>query len=480
MTVTAELPAILVEADVITVNLFGTVLVRNLCRHADLHRLTHEVFNASDRYLSEEFAPHRVEAEAAARRAASSEGRCAESVSYEVVYNGLADLMQLDAETTNRLAQAELEAEAAVLRPNPRGVRLVKLLADQGKLIVVLCSSYLPRTFLFDCFEATGISHLSALLAPTSDDTPLSGYDPCTVLAERFRGQSIVHIGRVADVEVACGHGMAVLDIPDAISDFRSQQGPAAVLNGPSVFQRLDLNGYRVRNVQRSMVNAIIAHRFTQLPTASEAYALGYGALGPMLAAFVQWLHRAALESACSRLCFSEPMEGLVASAYRSWWVDAGLPSTDTRDRAFRTGIVSLGWGNGGESPMSSPADSESAGQPDFNLFFGLSPERSPRLAATPLAAFIDGGRESQRPLYRELVAPFAPVLERLLSAPGNLEWAELQRGASDFVDAHRAAVAGLPTTVAILDGPTACENMAGALSSPTPAAARILGLWHR
>jgi len=478
--VTADLPMRLAEADVVTVDLLGTVLARNLCRHTDLHRLTQEIFNASDRYLSEEFAPRRVEAEALARKNATHEGQCAAPVTLEDIYENLADLMKLDPETTNRLAEAELEAEAAVLRPDPRGVRLVKLLADQGKPVIALCNSHLPRRFLLQRIEAAGMSQLSDLLISTADGMPHQGWDPWEVLAEQFRGRRIVHIGPADSIRVACSQGIAVFDLPDPIGAFRDQQGPAAVLNGPSVFELLSVNGNRLRNVQRSMVNAVVARRLADQPTCSEGYAFGYGALGPLLVGFVQWLHRAAIQSGCRRLRFSDPLDRLVGTAYRSWWGDMALPSTGARDPTARVGFVNLGWNEGSRSPAPHATVPGCAEEPTVNLSLGLSPEYSSRSSAGTLAAFIDGGRESQSVLYRELVAPYAAVLDCLLVASEDPERVELQRGASDFVGAQRAASAGLPTTVAILDGPTVCENMVIALNSPSSVAARLICLRRR
>ena len=63
-------------------------------------------------------------------------------------------------------------------------------------------------------------------------------------------------------------------------------------------------------------------------PGPSPAYAVGYGAFGPALLGFVQWLHRTATEQDRDHLYFLARDGHVMQRAYEAYWGEQALPTT--------------------------------------------------------------------------------------------------------------------------------------------------------
>jgi hypothetical protein len=91
--------------------------------------------------------------------------------------------------------------------------------------------------------------------------------------------------------------------------------------------------------------------------------------------------------------------------------------------------------------------------------------------------AFIDGRREAHLAIYRSLVEPYAPLLDRLLGPADDLPLSEVQLGALDFTADHGRFTRGLPPTVTMIDRSAACENLIDAVHSSAAAATEVFAL---
>jgi hypothetical protein len=98
------------------------------------------------------------------------------------------------------------------------------------------------------------------------------------------------------------------------------------------------------------------------------------------------------------------------------------------------------------------------------------------------MEAFVGGRLTGQQALFDDLFAADRGFLSAWLGgveptgAPsGALD--DLRRSAVRFVSDFRALTSGMPSTVAIVDDRTACENLVMVLNFPQPDAAGVLGL---
>ena len=503
-----DLQAIVKEADVVSFDLVDTLLVRDICRPIDIHRLSHECFNAtSGRYLTEELAPRRLDAASALQVEAEEAGRCRQSVTFDAIHERMAELMLLDPTTAALLARSELDTERRLLRANPRMLELYAFAVEQGKQIICVSDTYLPRSFLEEVSAEAGITAVSDLLISCETGTSISDGSSWAEIFRRFPERHVVHVGSDGPAAAAAErHGVEVHHVPRATDGYRQQHGPAAALNGPLVFHHLEVDGFRLKNLHRSLLNAPVAHKVMADDVPSAAYMVGYGALGPLMTGFVQWLHRAAGRSGCDSLCFADPDGRFIAHAYRAWWGGAALPShllSGGGSGVGPSGVATDFAGGGGSTRPAAVAigwDSATARwdggvltgrwerPPVAGLCFGVGPVPVPPDDAMPTYAFADGRIEALRSLYDDMLGMSRGFLERCLGTTAALYddasdggsndavlLGAVQQGALDYVTAFRRLTDGLPSTVAVVDRQTACENMVMVLNFPLPQAERVL-----
>ncbi|MGH9101916.1 MAG: hypothetical protein ACRDYD_02880, partial [Acidimicrobiales bacterium] len=104
--------------------------------------------------------------------------------------------------------------------------------------------------------------------------------------------------------------------------------GSAGALHGQRMFEHLETDGSQLKNVHRSLVGGLTAHRLFAGARCTPAYAVGFGAFGPLLLGYVQWLHRAARRAGHDRLYFLARDGRIMLDAYRAFWGADALPGT--------------------------------------------------------------------------------------------------------------------------------------------------------
>ncbi len=484
------------DADVLAIELVGTLVVRDLCRPTDAFRLSQECFNAdSGRYLATELAPIRMSAEAALRHEAERAGRSPSSVGLEAIYARVSDLLLLDPTTTASLVASELETERRLLRVDPVMLELCMGAVGRGAAVVAVGDTHLPAAFLGEVLSDAGATVPSDLLVSCETGTSITEGPLWEDLAGRFDGRSVVHVGTARRAQAAAGqHGIRTCLVPDALEEFRHQRGRGAALNGDIVFRHLGTDGTMLKNVHRSLLNGLVAHREVDgVPgdggdgdLAVTASQVGFGALGPLMTAFVQWVHRAAIRSGCDRLHFAEADGAFLASAYRTWWGDQALATGPTGTEPAAGGgsaVVATGWepaarwwGDGAGSRGAT------ALQPTTRLCFAVGEDGGAPDCDVVTRGFIDARIEDERPLVSDLLERSRGFLERcLVAAPsasttgapsegGDVDLVGvLQQGALEYLARFRRLTERMPSTVSIVDPHTACDPMVAALGSPTP-----------
>ncbi len=474
------------EADAVSIELVGTLLVPAVCRPVDVFRLAQELFNdRSGHYLTDELAPHRVAAEEAARLDAELDGRSPDSVTLAAVYERVGESMALDGSITALLMDAEVEAAGRTLRGDPAMVELVRLAGDEGKPVVGVADTCLPAPVLAGVLAAEGVPPLAEMAVSSESGRSVTEDATWGELTGRLPTRRLVHVGADPAVASAAGrNGVTVTHVTGPLEAFRLQLGATAALDGPRVFRHLEIDGFRLINLHRSMVNALVAGTLAADQGRSAAFAVGYGALGPCVTAFVQWLQRSAERAGCDSLLFEGPGGALVADAYRHWWGGSALPLRDDDGADGRTGspaLVASGWNAGSGRWDGGPEDVATAGtHPAVRLCAALDPSSTVEEGAPPTEAFVDGRRDAQTALFRDLFGTGRGLLEACLAGadrPASAEGpvAEVRKAALEFVVDFSALTEGLPTTVAIIDRRTACENLVMVLNFPTPAATQVL-----
>ncbi|MGH9088572.1 MAG: hypothetical protein ACRDYZ_10780 [Acidimicrobiales bacterium] len=318
------------EADVVAFDLFDTLFVRSVARPRDAFRLAQELLNdRSDWYLTDELAPLRLEAELSLREEAVAAGRSADGVTMDAIYSRVGQMGALPQELTAALMAAELDAERLLLQPTETIV-LLRFAIDQGKDVVAVSDTYLPRGFVAELLAGAGVHGGHELwLSSEHQASKADGSLWASLVASR-RGRDILHFGdnEVSDLIQARAFGIKVVpevNRPDAL---RRGVGSAGALHGQWTFDHLVADGCRLKNVHRSLVAGLAANRLGAAAEESSAGAVGYGAFGPLLLGYVQWLHRAARAAGHDRLFFLARDGRVMQEAYTAHWGSEALPST--------------------------------------------------------------------------------------------------------------------------------------------------------
>jgi hypothetical protein len=466
-------------ADVVSFGL-DTLLVRALCRPSDVYRLAQEHYNAtSGRYLSEELAPWRHEAEWSLRRQADEEGRNPEMVSLADIYARVGALLVLDAGTTAALLAAELTAERRVLRADGRMRERYRRVVATGTPVVVVADTPLPGRFLAGVLEDQGYPAPRGLVV-SGDPATRSADDP---VWDELLGSSpdrvLVQVGAPASVVPEGPWRTETAPVTGPVEAYSLQVGPASALDGPRVFAHLDIDGFRLKNLHRSLLNAQVAVGLSKDPAPSARVAVGYGALGPFLVATVQWLHRTAVGWGRPNLVFDPDDGRFLADAYRGWWGDDALgvrwSGEPAPGDAPAVEVVS-GWNPGTRrwDGGSGPAD----GTPD-RLALAVEPTAAAEEGAGRVDAFVDGRLAGRRSLFDDLFGADRGFLVACLAGGPSSSGAvdDLRRSAVDFVADFGELTSGMPSPVAVVDPGTACENLVMVLNFPQPAAAGVVAL---
>ena len=179
-----DLVAVLKPYDVVSFDIFDTVLYRAVDDPEDVFRLMGSEMGFTD------FRRVRKAAESRARRKKKEHHR-----TREVLLSEIYDLLEREYGIDRSWEQREIEIEKAVLLPNTYMKYVYDELVKNGNTIVFTSDMYLPKSVLEECLARNGYS--------VYDDLFLSNeYGVCKgdgklqlVLLEKYSDKSIVHVG---------------------------------------------------------------------------------------------------------------------------------------------------------------------------------------------------------------------------------------------------------------------------------------------
>ncbi len=319
------------EADVVSFDLFDTLVVRSVARPVDAFRLAHELFNdRTPHYLTDEVAPVRFAAEVALREEAVAAGTSADAVTLEAIYRRTTDLAGLTPEMTSALAEAELAAERLLLRPVTGMVDLLQFSADEGKPVLVVSDTYLSRAFVEEVLDSIGVPTGYDLWLSSERQAAKADGSIWAQIVATYADRRILHFGDnlVGDVIHPRAFQVTAEPVTNPARAYREGSGSTQALNGDWTFRHLEIDEFRLKNVHRSLVAGLAANQLSGEPGPSAAYAVGYGAFGPALLGFVQWLHRTATGHGRDHLYFLARDGQVMKRAYEAYWGEQALPAS--------------------------------------------------------------------------------------------------------------------------------------------------------
>ncbi|MCQ8278408.1 hypothetical protein NFI95_08075 [Acetobacteraceae bacterium KSS8] len=300
------------DADLVTIDVFDTALTRSLDSPADLFAEVERRLRGEIGAVADGFAPEREAAERAARLSAQAL-HGAEEIDYEAILDRLPGRLSPWRGLIRRL---ELESEADALLPVPDLLELTRALAEAGTRFAFVSDMYLPRPFIEARLEAAGFGLGAGVFVSSETGATKATGRIWPVLAQRFAGARILHIGDDAHADIDRPRDFGIATLPYLRA--RSSRRTALPLSPAS------LPFSRARRAQVLLSRADPDH-----DPSDAAFWRELGAVwgGIVLTGFVRWLEQQVARHRIEQLLFCARDGWLILQA----WRDSGA--------AARTGI---------------------------------------------------------------------------------------------------------------------------------------------
>lgn len=207
-----ELEAAVAEvgADVISVDMFDTIVFRQCAEPSSVFLLQHRAATTQAPNLTEEaWLSLRKQQEHRLRLKL----RPAE-VHLDEIYAGIAQAASLETSASSRMKQAELAAEEAMIVPYTDVIDILRRLQAAGKHIVVTTDIYLPEDFIRSRLEQMFDFDFELICSSSTGKTKESGA-AFHELVRRYPQKRIVHFGDdiYSDVKRAKGTGVISIHV---------------------------------------------------------------------------------------------------------------------------------------------------------------------------------------------------------------------------------------------------------------------------
>lgn len=317
-----ELVALVSSADVVSFDVFDTLLDRPHIRPIDTFALARDRVNEVGAVLVQPCWPlERFGAELACYHDPSLPS----DIRLDDVYERLAG--RDGAAHAAALRDAEVELELVTLDATRRGTRLWEAAGAAGAKRIVLSDMYLPREVVADALRRAGFEDWDALVVSGDDRMSKHAGSAFRWLRARHPDARIVHVGdnALSDVTMANRHDVIGVHLP-ATPDRPTIAGDGLPVD---LLRRARASEGRLHEDSvRSLVAGLAARRFDLAGDRGDvAEGIGYGVLGPLLAGFAQWLHHGAVAGGIRELRFLAREGALLQRAYETMLGDDALPS---------------------------------------------------------------------------------------------------------------------------------------------------------
>lgn len=283
--------------DVISFDIFDTLVLRNLNEPADLFMLIGEklnIFNFSNIRI-------RSEKEARDQKFASFNNR---EVTINEIYEKVAYYTGIDA---NVGIETELEVEFDMCYANPYFQRIVAILKSMGKRIYATSNMYIPSTMMKSLLKKCGYDGFEDIIVSCDYNCSKTNGELFKILKQKCKSSQIVHVGDnyIADVQgagIAGIKGLHYKSCRDYGNEHRSP-GMSALIG----------SGYRaiVNNYLHNGINSL---------TLLEEYGFIYG--GVIALGFSNWIHRQAIVDQVDKILFLSRDGFIVNSVYSKAYND--------------------------------------------------------------------------------------------------------------------------------------------------------------
>lgn len=310
------------ENEIISFDIFDTLILRPFFEPKDLFILLNETFNVlfkSNGIL--EFSKIRVEAETYAREKIYKE-KGYEDITLDDIYDVISKLYCLSADKLEQVKAKELELEIKFCTRRETMYSIYCLCKYLKKRVIATTDMYLPRNIIKKILQLNGFKDFDNIYI--SSEQKVSKYTgnlfKCVIEEQKSDPSKILHIGDNirSDVEIPKGLSLNAFFLPRTIDLFNNY---CYVENNVNYCGRLYQN-FQLLNIDHTNTNyymgnrisqALVANKFFDNPFVSfnansdfncNPYLIGYYVLGMHILALSNWMITNAIEKDYDSICF--------------------------------------------------------------------------------------------------------------------------------------------------------------------------------
>lgn len=315
------------EADIVSFDVFDTLLARPLLRPTDVFPLVRDRVNAmGETALLANWPEQRVRAE----HWCYQSWAVGPNVTIEQIYEEIGRAFGYPSDALDAAMRAELEIEFELLTATSRGKVLFEGARLLGKRIFIVSDMYLPPALIEKALEKQGFVGWDRLIVSGYEKIAKHDGSVFRALREEFSDEKFVHVGDnpISDVQQPREHGMGAFELErQFVLRTRAQAGSAIPFR---MLQRIasagDINS---ATVSRSLVGGLAELWMERQPTEINALdEIGYCIVGPMYAGFVQYVHDRAIKDGVSSLAFLARDGAIMKRSYQTYFANEALPSS--------------------------------------------------------------------------------------------------------------------------------------------------------
>lgn len=215
------------------------------------------------------------------------------------IYEWIGRQSMAEQEILSELIEKELKTEKAILEPRKVMVRLLKEALSMGKPVYLVSDMYLPRIVIEELLDGAGISGYDNLFVSCDYRANKAG-DLYDIYKANSTGKKKLHIGdsKELDGECAVAHGLDVYLIKSP------EEMAGLTVFGSKLMEADNNDGLQGIIFARFFNSPFVLYQGAGKLRAAVPSDLGYGLLGPILTAYVEWLYEKLMEDPADIMLF--------------------------------------------------------------------------------------------------------------------------------------------------------------------------------
>lgn len=300
------------EAEVISFDMFDTLVVRDLANPNDLFDIMGPKVEQITRgkIRSTDFRKIREEA-----RGMVTSPPCGEEVSLAKRYGAIAKRAHLSPLQMNEIMDYEVDLETSLLRARPFVKRIYEYASSMRKRCIVVSDTFFSGEILGKILRSSGYMDFEFVWSST--DTGLLKHTghiyPLVIKRLNIEPAKILHIGDSvhSDIEMAKRHGISTLHLPRPVDAFNAKTGLG--------------KAFRFANSRTSsVITGLVSNKLMDNPlcfnypshSGGDRYLFGYSMIAPILYGFVAWILKKLATETVDKIYFLARDGGIVKTCY--------------------------------------------------------------------------------------------------------------------------------------------------------------------